>query len=56
MYDKVLKKYKQLQEDLDSYVSQLVNGNLFTEEYLTKKIMELKIQIWLLEELMENED
>ena len=56
MYDKVKAKYKELQEDLDSYVSELVNGHLYTEEYLTKRIMEIKIQIMLLEELMENDD
>ena len=38
------------------YVSELINGHLYTEEYLTKRIMEVKLEINLLEELMENED
>lgn len=55
MENKLHDKYKELQEELDLYVSELVNGHLYTEEYLTKRIMEVKIQINLLEELMDNE-
>ena len=56
MEERVKAKYKELQEELDMYVSELVNGHLYTEEYLTKRIMEVKLEINLLEELMENED
>ena len=56
MEEKVHKKYKELQEELDMYVSELINGHLYTEDYLTKRIMEVKLEINLLEELMENED
>ena len=55
MEEKVKAKYKELQEELDMYVSELINGHLYTEEYLTKRIMEVKIEINLLEELLEND-
>lgn len=55
MENKIKAKYKELQEELDMYVSELVNGHLYTEEYLTKRIMEVKIEINLLEELLEND-
>lgn len=56
MKEKIERKYKELQEEMDIYVSDLVNGHLYTEEYATKRIMEVKIQIWLLEELLEDEE
>lgn len=55
MEEKVKAKYKELQEELDMYVSELINGHLYTEEYLTKRIMEVKIEINLIEELLEND-
>ena len=55
MEERVKAKYKELQEELDMYVSELVNGHLYTEEYLTKRIMEVKIEINLIEELLEND-
>ena len=55
MEEKVKAKYKELQEELDMYVSELINGHLYTEEYLTKRIMEVKIEINLLEELLEKD-
>lgn len=55
MENKIKAKYKELQEELDMYVSELINGHLYTEEYLTKRIMEVKIEINLLEELLEND-
>ncbi len=55
MEERVKAKYKELQEELDMYVSELINGHLYTEEYLTKRIMEVKIEINLLEELLEND-
>lgn len=55
MENKIKAKYKELQEELDMYVSELINGHLYTEEYLTKRIMEVKIEINLIEELLEND-
>lgn len=55
MEERVKAKYKELQEELDMYVSELINGHLYTEEYLTKRIMEVKIEINLIEELLEND-
>ena len=55
MEERVKAKYKELQEELDMYVSELINGHLYTEEYLTKRIMEVKTQINLIEELLEND-
>lgn len=55
MKEKIEEKLKDLHEDLDMYVEELINGHLYTEDYITKRIMETKIQINLLEELIDND-
>lgn len=55
MKEKIEEKLKDLHDDLDMYVEELINGHLYTEEYLTKRIMEVKIEINLIEELLEND-
>lgn len=53
MEEKVLQKIQELEEDKNTYLEILGSKGLFTEDYLLKRIHDIKVQIYLLKDLLD---
>ena len=56
MKEKILEKLNELKKDYDMWLEVLDNKKLVNRDIAEARLHDLKIQIWLLEELLEDSD